>query len=85
VSPPVDSSSGLTNPPALYGGSHGLSGFDSPPESYAYGDRQVVDSERFEMEPHQLDDIVDRVIERIEQRVVDELERRGRRYTPGAF
>jgi hypothetical protein len=33
----------------------------------------------------QLDDLVDKVVERIEQRVVDELERRGRRQTPGAF
>ncbi len=32
-----------------------------------------------------LDEIVDRVVERIEQRVVDELERRGRRYTFGTF
>lgn len=32
-----------------------------------------------------LDEIVDRVVARIEQRVVDELERRGRRFTPGVF
>jgi hypothetical protein len=32
-----------------------------------------------------LDEFVDRVVERIEQRVVDELERRGRRYHRGAF
>ena len=32
-----------------------------------------------------LDELVDSVVERIEQRVVDELERRGRHYTPGAF
>ena len=30
-------------------------------------------------------ELVDRVVERIESRVVDELERRGRRYNPGAF
>lgn len=34
--------------------------------------------------PRQLDDLVDLVVERIEQRVIDELERRGRRGT-GAF
>jgi hypothetical protein len=33
----------------------------------------------------QLDELVDEVVDRIEQRVVDELERRGRRLTPGAF
>jgi len=32
-----------------------------------------------------LDELVDAVVERIEQRVVDELERRGRRLSPGAF
>ena len=32
-----------------------------------------------------LDEIVDRVVAKIEQRVVDELERRGRRFTPGVF
>ncbi|HEY2044569.1 MAG TPA: hypothetical protein VGH11_17970 [Jatrophihabitans sp.] len=32
-----------------------------------------------------LDELVDRVVARIEQRVVDELERRGRRHNPGAF
>jgi hypothetical protein len=36
-------------------------------------------------EERRLDEIVDRVVARIEQRVVDELERRGRRHTPGAF
>ncbi|MEO9137809.1 MAG: hypothetical protein ABI345_01955, partial [Jatrophihabitans sp.] len=33
----------------------------------------------------ELDLIVDSVVERIEQRVIDELERRGRRHTPGVF
>lgn len=33
----------------------------------------------------QFEDIVDTVIERIERRVVDELERRGRRHHPGVF
>jgi hypothetical protein len=33
----------------------------------------------------QLDLLVDLVVERIEQRVVDELERRGRRHSPGGF
>jgi hypothetical protein len=32
-----------------------------------------------------LDDLADRVVERIEQRVIDELERRGRRHSSGAF
>ncbi len=31
------------------------------------------------------DELVDIVVERIEQRVVDELSRRGRRYSPGVF
>ena len=31
------------------------------------------------------DDLVDIVVQRIEQRVVDELTRRGRRSTPGVF
>lgn len=35
--------------------------------------------------PEQLDDLVDRVVERIEDRVVEELERRGRRRMPGVF
>jgi phage-related minor tail protein len=33
----------------------------------------------------QLDELADLVVERIEQRVIDELERRGRRGVPGAF
>jgi hypothetical protein len=33
----------------------------------------------------QLDELVDLVVARIEQRVIDELERRGRRGIPGAF
>jgi hypothetical protein len=33
----------------------------------------------------ELDDLVDRVVDRIEQRVVDELERRGERHNRGAF
>lgn len=32
-----------------------------------------------------VDDLVDRVVERIEQRVVDELERRGRRFPLRTF
>jgi hypothetical protein len=32
-----------------------------------------------------LDELVDLVVARIEQRVIDELERRGRRGIPGAF
>jgi len=32
-----------------------------------------------------LDELVDKVIDRIEQRVIDELERRGRRQYPGVF
>jgi hypothetical protein len=33
----------------------------------------------------ELDELADLVVERIEQRVIDELERRGRRGLPGAF
>jgi hypothetical protein len=33
----------------------------------------------------QMDEIVDEVVDRIEQRVIDELERRGRRADPGVF
>jgi hypothetical protein len=33
----------------------------------------------------QIEEIVDTVVERIERRVVDELERRGRRHAPGVF
>jgi hypothetical protein len=84
VSPTVDNQPGLANPPAVYG-SQGLAGLDNQPGSQGYGQYQASGPERFEMEPYQLDDIVDRVIQRIEQRVVDELERRGRRYTPGVF
>jgi hypothetical protein len=36
-------------------------------------------------DPRRLDELVDKVVEKIERRVVDELERRGRRYTPGVF
>ena len=32
-----------------------------------------------------LDEIVERVVNKIEHRVVDELERRGRHYSPGVF
>ena len=34
---------------------------------------------------HQLERLVDQVVEKIEQRVIDELERRGRRHNPGVF
>jgi hypothetical protein len=36
-------------------------------------------------DPRALEVLVDKVVERLERRVVDELERRGRRYNPGAF
>jgi hypothetical protein len=32
-----------------------------------------------------MDEVVERVVRKIEERVVDELERRGRRYGRGAF
>jgi hypothetical protein len=35
--------------------------------------------------PRELNELVDKVVDKIEQRVVDELERRGRRHTPGVF
>lgn len=37
------------------------------------------------LEPEIFDELVDRVAERIEQRVIDELERRGERGVPGVF
>ena len=49
--------------------------FDAPPD--------LPSSVR--LTPAELDIIADEVVERIEQRVVDELERRGRRHTPGVF
>lgn len=55
------------------------------PQPFEYGEQNVTASEQYDMQPHQLDEIVERVIARIEQRVIDELERRGRRYTPGVF
>jgi hypothetical protein len=36
-------------------------------------------------DPGKLEELVDKVVDRIERRVVDELERRGHRHTPGAF
>ncbi|WAX57733.1 hypothetical protein M6B22_02935 [Jatrophihabitans cynanchi] len=36
-------------------------------------------------DPRRLQELVDTVVERIEAKVIDELERRGRRHTPGAF
>lgn len=36
-------------------------------------------------DPKNLDDLVDKVVGRIERRVIDELERRGRRHRPGVF
>jgi hypothetical protein len=36
-------------------------------------------------DPRQLEELVDAVVDRIERRVVDELERRGRRHDPGVF
>jgi hypothetical protein len=35
--------------------------------------------------PRDMEDLVDEVVQRIEQRVVDELERRGRRQRSGGF
>lgn len=80
----------MSSPTAFPGGSRlpdvvDPFGTEHVPASYNYGSRQSVMSERFEIEPYQLDEIVERVIARIEQRVVDELERRGRRFTPGVF
>jgi hypothetical protein len=43
---------------------------------------QVVPAE---LSRWQVEDLVDVVVERIERRVVDELERRGRRHHPGVF
>jgi hypothetical protein len=80
----------VSSPTATPGGS-GLPdviepfGIDQAPGSFGYGGGHVGTSERFEIEPYQMDEIVERVIARIEQRVVDELERRGRRFTPGVF
>ncbi len=37
------------------------------------------------LDPEVMDELVDRVVERIEGRVVEELERRGRRGLPGVF
>lgn len=77
--------------PALPSASPGLpdvaASYDvaSRPQPFEYGDQNLTASEQYEMQPHQLDEIVERVIARIEQRVIDELERRGRRYTPGVF
>jgi hypothetical protein len=34
---------------------------------------------------HEMERLVDKVVEKIEQRVIDELERRGRRHNPGVF
>lgn len=36
-------------------------------------------------DPHGLREVVDAIVDRIERRVVDELERRGRRQSFGAF
>ena len=36
-------------------------------------------------DPQNLDRLVDKVVGRIERRVIDELERRGRRHRPGVF
>ena len=36
-------------------------------------------------DPRRMSRFVDEVVKRIEKRVVDELERRGRRFTPGVF
>lgn len=36
-------------------------------------------------DPKNLDQLVDKVVGRIERRVIDELERRGRRHRPGVF
>ena len=52
------------------------------------GLHQIRDHDSSDPEPftrEQMDEIVDEVVERIEQRVIDELERRGRRADPGVF
>lgn len=36
-------------------------------------------------DPRAMQELVDKVVERIENKVVDELERRGRRHNPGVF
>ncbi|TAM90852.1 MAG: hypothetical protein EPN43_05130 [Jatrophihabitans sp.] len=50
---------------------------EATPDSAGPG-RPPVASAAPKIDPRQLDELVDQVVERIEQRVVDELERRGR-------
>jgi hypothetical protein len=65
-------------------------GYDDSPFDRGDG---VVNFPRPDPEPvqppavpnEQLERLVDTVVERIEQRVIDELERRGRRHNPGVF
>jgi hypothetical protein len=73
----------------------------SAPTGYGYGDpilsemglsdvgadgMNSADSVRPPAIPnHQMERLVDKVVEKIEQRVIDELERRGRRHNPGVF
>ena len=49
------------------------------------GDEQVDVAAALLKNPRQLHQLVDAIVERLERRVVDELERRGRRHNLGAF
>jgi hypothetical protein len=56
----------------------------NPPTS-AGGGTTASDGDDNSLSRWKLEEIVDRVVERVEQRVLDELDRRGRRWTPEVF
>ena len=62
---------------AATGSRPGTPATDAPPGPYAM--TRPYDAESAPVPSRQLDELVDLVVERIEARVVDELERRGRR------
>jgi hypothetical protein len=64
----------------------------SAPNSYSYSRNAGIDGLDFPdpVQPpaipsQEMERLVDTVVEKIEQRVIDELERRGRRHNPGVF
>lgn len=72
----------LSTPSLAAGGAQGVEATYSPHQPAGWsadaGSGQTVAPAGASLNPRQLDELVDQVVDRIEQRVIDELERRGR-------
>jgi hypothetical protein len=73
---------GHAEPEPRRGGASMTSPFVEPLRSLS---RPAESTAPLRLTPRELDMVVDEVVERIEQRVVDELERRGRRHVTEEF